>query len=283
MGRLELDDFRLLRGVRMCIARVALELLEQRVAERALWQHAFYGVLEDSIRILGVHLVECGLVNTAGEARVAEIRFLRGLITGHTQFVDVRDNHEIASVHVWGVDRLVFAAKTNRDLAGQTAEHLIGAIYQEPLLGDVRRFGGKGFHVDLDSFDVVQSVVSWGFPRRLCHRKRYEFFPAPKLNNFSEASEYTVKSVLAPKIWAVTDGFWSGFSSRMSGSAAHAATSNCINVRGQGTHPGQRRVARVRQKEKRREPKKVSPLKDALPKEEEGQAPIVRQGGGVRR
>jgi hypothetical protein len=44
------------------------------------------------------------------------------------------------------VNRLVLAAQTRRDLRGQTAQHLIGSIYQQPAVLDLLCFGGKCFH-----------------------------------------------------------------------------------------------------------------------------------------
>jgi hypothetical protein len=147
--------------MRMSITRVALQLLEHRITERALREHAFNGVLEYTIRILGVHLVECSFVDAAWETGVAEIGFLSGFIASHTQFVDIGYDDEITGIHVWRKNGFVFAAQTKRNLARQSAEHLIGAIKQEPILFDISRFGGISFHSKrtLNSIGVVQSAV----------------------------------------------------------------------------------------------------------------------------
>ena len=70
----------------MRVAGVALELFKHRVAEWALWQHAFDGVLEHTVRIFVLQFLEIGFRNAAGVAGVTEVGLLEGLITGYAEF-----------------------------------------------------------------------------------------------------------------------------------------------------------------------------------------------------
>ena len=58
---------------------------------------------------------------------MAVVDLVLGLVAGDAQLVDVDDDDEVAGVHVRRVDRLVLAAQAQRDLAGEAAQHLVGA------------------------------------------------------------------------------------------------------------------------------------------------------------
>jgi hypothetical protein len=89
---------------------------------------------------------------------VAEVRFLLRFVASDAELVHVGDDDEIAGRHVRRERGFMFAAQTERDLARQTAEHLIGGVNQDPILLDVTRFSGVRFHF-VDSFGVVREAV----------------------------------------------------------------------------------------------------------------------------
>ena len=68
------------------------------------------------------------------------------LVAGHAQLVGIDHDDEIAGVHVRRVNRLVLAAQTRCDLAGQTTQHLVCGINQKPVVLDFMRLSGKCFH-----------------------------------------------------------------------------------------------------------------------------------------
>ena len=128
----------LLRRVRVRRARVALELLDHLVAERALGQHALDGLLERAAREARLHLRERRRRDAARVARVAVVELVVGLVAGHAELVDVGHDDEVARVHVRRVDRLVLAAQAERDLAGEAAQHLVGARRRRTSPGGCR-------------------------------------------------------------------------------------------------------------------------------------------------
>ena len=79
---------------------VALQLLDHRVAERTFRQHAFDGLLERAAGKPGLHLAERRRPDAAGIAAVTMVELVVRLVAGDADLVDVRDDDEIARVHV---------------------------------------------------------------------------------------------------------------------------------------------------------------------------------------
>ena len=128
---------------------VHLELLDHRVAERALGQHALDGLLERAARVLGLHVLEGRGVDAARIARMAVVDLVAGLVAGDADLVGVDDDDEVAGIDVRRVNGLVLAAQTECHFAGNTSEHLVGGVNHKPLVLHFGRFGAEGFHEGL--------------------------------------------------------------------------------------------------------------------------------------
>ncbi|MNR00874.1 hypothetical protein D3C85_1166620 [compost metagenome] len=90
-------------------AGVNLELLDHRVTQRTLRQHAFYGFLQNALRELVLQFGEVALVDTTRVARVAIVFLVQCLVTGYAQFFCVNDNNVITSINVRSELRLMLA------------------------------------------------------------------------------------------------------------------------------------------------------------------------------
>src|SRR6476661_4772430 len=146
VGSLQFQRLRLLGGVRMLRAAVHLQLLDHRVAERALGQHALDGLLQRAAGVPGLHVAEVGLADAAGEAGVAVVLLVELLGAGDPELGGVDDDDEVAGVDVRRVDGLVLAAQTECCFAGNTSEHLVGGVNHKPLVLHVSGFRAERFH-----------------------------------------------------------------------------------------------------------------------------------------
>src|SRR6476646_10228107 len=90
-GKSDLERLRLLRRMRMRRAGVALELLDHRVAERALGQHPLDGLFEHPSGETRLHLPERRRGDPARVAAVPVIELGVDLGAGHADLVDVGD------------------------------------------------------------------------------------------------------------------------------------------------------------------------------------------------
>src|SRR5574340_903385 len=88
----EVECHRLLCRMRMRRAGVALELLQHRVAERTLGQHALDGLLEHAPRKARLHLAERARRDPARVAAVTVVELVVGLAAGHADLLDVGDD-----------------------------------------------------------------------------------------------------------------------------------------------------------------------------------------------
>jgi len=128
-------------------AGVHLELApELLLGERGLRQHAEYGLLDDPVGVLGEQIARRRKALVAHVAGVAEIHLVGQLPASQLDLGSVDDHHEIAPVHVGRVGRLVLAANELGHAASEPSEGNIFRIDQVPVVGDVRRCGGKCLH-----------------------------------------------------------------------------------------------------------------------------------------
>src|SRR5450631_1714555 len=97
---LQFEGFRLLRRVRMRRAGVALELLDHRVAERALGQHALDRLVQRAAGESLLHLPEGHRANAARIAAVAMIEFVVDLVARDLDLVDISYDGEVDGVDV---------------------------------------------------------------------------------------------------------------------------------------------------------------------------------------
>src|SRR5690349_12246947 len=140
--------------MRMRRSGVALELLDHRVAQRSLRQHALYRFLEHTAGKALLHLAERRRRDATRVAAVAMVELRVDLRAGDTDLFDVGDDDEVAGVDVRRVDRLVLAAKARGDLGREAAEHLVRRVDDEPGTRDVARAGRIGLHVGIRTIVV---------------------------------------------------------------------------------------------------------------------------------
>ena len=117
---------------------------------------------------------------------MAVIELVVGLVAGHAQLFDVGHDDEIAGVHVRRVDRLVLAAQTQRDLAREAAQHLVGRVDDVPIPRDVGGLGGEGLHVaDLGCSSSCSKVDHFTIsPAKGQQRGRFMLFrPGPSFRH----------------------------------------------------------------------------------------------------
>src|SRR5262245_28624145 len=91
LGVLRLEHGRLLRGVRVLVARVDLELLHQRAPERRAGQHAAHGVLDEALRVARGGLAGRVRLEPADEHGVVDVLLVVPLLAGQLHLVGVDD------------------------------------------------------------------------------------------------------------------------------------------------------------------------------------------------
>jgi len=94
-----------------------------------------------------VQLIRQGdLLDTTRIARVTVVVLRFGLAAGHPDFLRVHDHDVVAGINVRRVLGLVLAAKTKRDLTGQSTENLVRGINHVPVTLYGFGLGAKRFH-----------------------------------------------------------------------------------------------------------------------------------------
>ena len=130
----------------MLAGRVDLQLLEHRVTEWALGQHAFDRNLERAGGESRLHFRKRGRVYAAGIGAVTVVDLAFRLVARDAKLSDI-DHHDIvAGVHVRGKLRLVLASQPARDFGGEPAEHFAARVDNIPVTLNVVGFGGECSH-----------------------------------------------------------------------------------------------------------------------------------------
>src|SRR5438477_9735806 len=168
---LQFERFRLLRGMRMHRAGVALELLDHGVAERSLGQHALDRLFKRAAGKALLHLPEGDGANAARIAAMAVIELLVDLVARDLDLVDVGDDDEVTGVDVRRENGLVLAAQTMRDRAGEPSKHLVIGIDKVPIARKVTGFGGVGFHRKCRSESIFAKSLMIMHCRNRCQTK----------------------------------------------------------------------------------------------------------------
>src|SRR5438128_1525192 len=135
-GVLGFEDGRLLRGVRVLVAGVDLELAHQRAAERRARQHAADGVLDEPGGVARGGLPGAELLQAAREHGVVDVLLVVPLLAGQLDLVGVDDDDEVAAVGVGREDRLVLAAQDAGDGGRGAAQHLVLDVDDQPVALD---------------------------------------------------------------------------------------------------------------------------------------------------
>jgi hypothetical protein len=77
---------------------------------------------------------------------VPVVHLVGALVACHRHLLGVDDDDVVAHVHVRGEGRLVLAAQAHGDDRGEAAQHDALGVDEDPLLVDVLRGRGEGFH-----------------------------------------------------------------------------------------------------------------------------------------
>ena len=147
--RSERDIRRLLRGVRMQIAAVNLELPINGASEFGMRNHSADGALDQQLRMTcppGPSVL--GFVPTDETGKTHETLLLF-LFASQAHLFRVDHDDEIARVDMRGVNRLVLAPQDASDFAGEATQHHALGVDEVPGAGDVRLLWGEGPHPGL--------------------------------------------------------------------------------------------------------------------------------------
>src|SRR5579863_1070419 len=157
----DVENLRVLRGVRMVGAFVDLEIAELLAAERPARKHPLDGLLHHA---LGKAPFEDRfgrpLFDAADIAGVVMIDLLVALAAGENHLFRIDDNDIVAVVDMRRKRRFVLAAQAHRDNRRQTPDDKALAVDEKPFLLDVGRFGRSGLaeHGILKSVSLKQSA-----------------------------------------------------------------------------------------------------------------------------
>lgn len=119
--------------MRMAGASINLQLGHLLTAQAGVRNHAFNSQFQKKFRAAsanftgGVHLLTADVTGETG------INFGIFLITGQHHLVRVHNNDKIATVNVGGENCFVLATQNVSRFNGNTAEHLVGSVYNIPL------------------------------------------------------------------------------------------------------------------------------------------------------
>src|SRR6185312_14785462 len=167
---------RLLRLVRMLLARVNFQFPVHLFPELRLGEHPRDGVFNHSGRARRAHFLCTGLYQAAGITRVAPVDLLFIFPASQPDLCRVDDDHMIACVDKGGVNWLLLAHQQHRRFAGQPPENLVLGVYHVPFTSDPRFRREFGFHTDrrsplkylqtLQSTEARRGMSNFGLPDR---------------------------------------------------------------------------------------------------------------------
>jgi hypothetical protein len=126
----------LLGGVGMLRPFVDLQLLGHRAAQAALGEHALHRPLDHALGMGLDHPLRAHLAQASDVAAVPAVDLVGQLAPGQVDLLRVDDHHVVAHVEVRGELGLVLAPEDRRHLGGQTAQHPVTGVDQEPLALD---------------------------------------------------------------------------------------------------------------------------------------------------
>ncbi|SIT52809.1 hypothetical protein BQ8794_10179 [Mesorhizobium prunaredense] len=168
LGHVERDG--LLGDMRMFRACIDAEILHLATAERTTRDHAFDGLLDDTLGETALEQLARGaLLDAARVAGVPVIDLVGEFLAGKHHLVGIDDDDVVAIVDMRGEGGLVFAAKMIGDDSGETADDETLGVDQHPLLHHIRRLLRKGCHgllLSVRTFPVVKRqgkafLVAW--------------------------------------------------------------------------------------------------------------------------
>src|SRR5690606_36116166 len=143
---LDIQDLRLLGGVRELGTLVDLELAVHRAAQRVLGEHALDGDLDDALGVALQRLLQGFGLEVADVAGEPVVHLVLQLVAGDLDLLGVDHDDVVAGVDVRGVDGLVLAPEATRELAAEAAQGLAGGVDHVPVALDGLVLGGEGLH-----------------------------------------------------------------------------------------------------------------------------------------
>jgi hypothetical protein len=129
-------------------AGIDAQIAQDAPPERSARHHPLDRLLDDPFGVLAGE--DRALAAPLDAARVAGMPVEdagRRFVAGQPHLLGVDDDDVVAAIHMRRVGRLVLAAEPHRDQRGEPAEHQPVSVDQQPLLVDIGRSGGKGFHL----------------------------------------------------------------------------------------------------------------------------------------
>ena len=129
--------------------RVNAQVGHLLAAQTVAGDHALNSLDHDTLGMRAFqHLPRGALLDAARVAGVPVVDLVIALVAGHLHLVGVDDDDIVTHVHMRGEGRLVLAAQDVCDDRGEAAQNDAFGIDQDPLLLDVRRSSGEGFHIE---------------------------------------------------------------------------------------------------------------------------------------
>jgi hypothetical protein len=116
----------------MLAADVDFEFGQHLASDFIFGQHPANRIMHD-LFWFAFHAVGCRFGSQTRVAGVPSVNFLVGFTGRKFDFFAVRQNHEIARVHVGCISRLVFAHQHHGDIRGDATDDLVGSIDNPPL------------------------------------------------------------------------------------------------------------------------------------------------------
>ncbi len=117
----------------MGAATIDLQLREQSVTEAVLWQHALYGVIDESFGVLFAQLGNRNILLAPFPAGIRHVLLVSFLLACQEDLFSVDHDDKIAGVEEWRENGFVLAAQDIGYFSGQTAQYLAFGIYHVPL------------------------------------------------------------------------------------------------------------------------------------------------------
>ena len=143
--RRDVEDFGVLRFVRMLGAGEDAQVAHLLAAQRAARDHALDGLFEHALGEAAFeHLAGGDFLDAAGIAGVLVIDLVRQLLAGEPHLVGVDDDDIVTAIDVRGEARLVLAAQDVGDDRRSAADHQAFGIDQMPFLFHLVRLDRLG-------------------------------------------------------------------------------------------------------------------------------------------
>src|ERR1039457_3277286 len=129
----------------MRFAAIDFQFRVNRAAEAIVRNHSAHGPFHQQFRMARSPRTQVLRLVAADKARETHVAFLVFLLSGHTHFLGVDHDDEVASIDVRREDGFLFAAQKNCSFDGNLAKDLVLGVDDPPLALDLGSFGRKRF------------------------------------------------------------------------------------------------------------------------------------------